>query len=192
MDWPAEEGTKVVYGSQRSGDRDLKLRWPGRGFLISTRNCLKIKNALGGAGLIQEVVSACYVRHVSKEPRAPKRSFPGRADILTDGRFVELTRWDYKAPQDLVLLWKICLGPLSRDHGDSEMISSLWKTCFLVCLPYSPWLISFSYSQGAFWKKAGQQNTAFDSITLCSGYEPDPSSHGASKVQTSEWSTGLN
>lgn len=41
-------------------------------------------------------------------------------------------------------------------------------------------------------KKAGQQNTSFDSITLCSGREPDPSSHGASKVQTSKWSTGLN
>ena len=70
MDWPVEEGTKVVCGSQRSEDTDLKPRWTGCGFLISARNCLKIQNARGVAGLSQEVVNTCYARHVSRKPRA--------------------------------------------------------------------------------------------------------------------------
>lgn len=191
MDWPGEEGTKMVYGSQHSEDTDLKLRWPGRGFLISTRNCLKIKNARGGAGPIQEVVGPCYARHVSRKPRALNEVFQGG---LTSWLMAGLGNW-----QDEII------SPLKTwfyyeryvwGHWVENMETQRWSVLFerlvfwFVCFILPADLILL-LTRGLL-KKAGQQNTAFDSITLCSGYEPDPSSHVASKVQTSKWSTGLN
>ena len=124
MDWPVEEGTKVVYGSQRSEDTDLKPRWPGCGFLISTRNCLKIQNARGVAGLSQEVVSTCYARHVSREPRVlDEVSQGGLASRLMAG----LGNWQGEIIRPLKTWFydeRYAWPPWER--GDSEMITSLW------------------------------------------------------------------
>lgn len=84
-----EEGTKMVCGCQRSEDIDL-LRWPGHGFPISAMNCLKINNVQGGTGLIQEVVSTCYARHVSRDARALDEVFQRR---LTSRLMVGFRSW---------------------------------------------------------------------------------------------------
>lgn len=82
---------KVVCGSQHSEDIGLP-RFRGCGFLIHTRNCLKIKNARGSSGLIQEVVSTCYARHVSRDARALDEVFQGGPVVSTGGGCWELTR----------------------------------------------------------------------------------------------------